>query len=130
MILVDRPKRWSHGVGRGRYWSHLISTLPGMEGTTELVAFAARCGLAPRWRQHKGQPTEHYDVTGHCRALALLHGAKEVDRKEFVEAIRAKRRAKHAAAVPRPPDTAPASAGQPPGDGSTLSGWPSPSSGT
>jgi hypothetical protein len=91
VILIDRPQRYTHGVGRGRSWSHLISTLPGMDGTRELVAFAARCGLAPRWRQHKGQPTEHYDVTGVCRERALHLGAKEVDRKEFVEAIRAKR---------------------------------------
>lgn len=56
-------------------WSHLMSDLPGPEGTAELLAFAVRLGLRPEWIQKVGKPTEHFDVTAPKRDAAIRMGA-------------------------------------------------------
>ncbi|TWG89689.1 uncharacterized protein DUF4031 [Nocardioides sp. J9] len=59
-------------------WSHLLSDLPGAAGRAELVAFAERLGIDPRWIQNEGTPTEHFDVTEPTRQRALALGATPV----------------------------------------------------
>jgi hypothetical protein len=69
---MQRPAR----VGRlNAVWSHLMSDLPGDEGTVELIAFARRLGLNPSWIQKKGTVLEHFDVTEPKRQQALRAGA-------------------------------------------------------
>ena len=77
-IFVDDMQRPAK-VGRlNGVWSHLMSDLPGAEGTTELLAFAKRLGLNPAWIQRRGTPIEHFDVTEPKRQLALRLGAQSV----------------------------------------------------
>ncbi|KRC54146.1 MULTISPECIES: DUF4031 domain-containing protein [unclassified Nocardioides] len=56
-------------------WSHLLSDLPGEEGQRELIAFAERLGIDPRWIQNEGTTTEHFDVREPMRQRALALGA-------------------------------------------------------
>jgi hypothetical protein len=51
-------------------WSHLMADDP-----EELVAFAARLGLRPEWRQSPGTAREHYDVVETVRRRAVAAGA-------------------------------------------------------
>lgn len=51
-------------------WSHLMA-----DSTSELLAFAHRLSLSPRWIQYRGQPYEHFDVTDAVRRRALAMGA-------------------------------------------------------
>src|SRR5262245_19613867 len=59
-------------------WSHLLSDLPGDEGRRELVAFAQRLGMDPRWIQNEGTATEHFDLREPTRQRALALGAVPV----------------------------------------------------
>lgn len=56
-------------------WSHLLSSLPGEEGTAELLAFAGRMGIERRWLQNPGRHTEHFDLPEPRRLQALELGA-------------------------------------------------------
>lgn len=86
---MDTPRRDTFR-GRKILTAHLVSTLPGEEGTAELLAFGARLGLKAAWLQHRGQPREHFDLmNGRCQA-AQDAGAV-ADRRLLVEAIKAKR---------------------------------------
>ena len=77
-IYVDDMQRRAR-VGRlDGVWSHLMSDLPGEDGTAELVAFARRLGLNPAWIQHRGRPIEHFDVTEPKRQQALRLGATPI----------------------------------------------------
>lgn len=95
-IYVDDMQRRAR-VGRiTAVWSHLVSDLPGEEGTAELVAFAKRIGLNPAWIQSRGKPTEHFDVTEAKRQAALRAGALPVKYGAEGAAITlSKRRAAH-----------------------------------
>lgn len=57
----------------------------------ELDAMADRIGVARRWIQKAGQPDEHYDICKTKRAKAVAAGAIEIDRRQFVALIRARR---------------------------------------
>lgn len=59
-------------------WSHLLSDLPGAEGTRELLAFAEQLGVDPRWIQNEGTATEHFDLREPMRQRALALGAVPV----------------------------------------------------
>ena len=89
-IILDPPIDW-HGKFKG--CSHMISTLHGAEGTEELKAFAKRIGMRAEWIQYPGTYKEHFDVFGTRRPRAVVAGAKEVTRKEWVEVYRDKRAA-------------------------------------
>ena len=71
--------------------AHLVSDLPGEEGTTELVAFAWRIGMRSAWIQKAGTEHEHFDVFEGRYQRALDAGAKVVTRLELVTIFRAKR---------------------------------------
>lgn len=72
--LVDYG--WRHGVS-----CHLIA-----DTMSELRAFASSIGLRPEWFQSKSSP--HFDLTADARAFAIINGAIELDRRQFVEKIR------------------------------------------
>jgi hypothetical protein len=61
------------------------------DNTAELLAMADAIGVARKWLQKPGQPDEHFDVCKAKRALAVKAGAKEVDGRELVRLIRARR---------------------------------------
>lgn len=71
----------------------MISTLPGPEGTRELLDFAVLIGLRPSWLQNPGTCREHFDLVQSRHRRALQLGARLVTTKELVEAELAKRRA-------------------------------------
>jgi hypothetical protein len=52
------------------------------DSTEELNAMADRIGVARRWIQSAGTHREHYDVCKEKRALAVQHGAIEIDVRE------------------------------------------------
>lgn len=55
--------------------SHMMSDLPGIDGTNELIGFAVRLGLQKRWIQFTGTPREHFDLTESKHHLAIKKGA-------------------------------------------------------
>lgn len=75
MILVDQAI-WPF---RGKRWAHLISD----ESFAELHLFAERLGLERRMFQG-----DHYDVDTVLRDKAILLGAKVVDFRDVVKALR------------------------------------------
>jgi hypothetical protein len=81
-VYVDASK---YGYGR-MVMCHMLA-----DTTEELLAMANRIGVARRWLQNAGTPTEHFDICKAKRAAAVAAGAKEVGRTEFVAVIRAKR---------------------------------------
>lgn len=84
MILFDRPRPIRfHNF---RETAHCVSTLPGEEGSRELVEFGHRIGMRPEWLHHRGVPgREHFDLFDEAIDRARNEGAKEVGRREFVE---------------------------------------------
>lgn len=77
---------------RFRIGAHLMSDLPGEEGTRELTAFAESIGLRAEWIQEAGTPREHFDLLGSNKIWAArVKGAREVTRRRVVEVIEAKR---------------------------------------
>lgn len=79
---------------RFRIGAHLMSDLPGEEGTRELTAFAESIGLRAEWIQEAGTPREHFDLLGSKKIWAArVKGAREVTRRRVAEVIEAKRAA-------------------------------------
>lgn len=76
------------GARNGNQWCHMIA-----DTTAELRAFAYRIGMRPSWIQHEGTPREHFDLTPGRRATAVALGAMEVDNRELVRRVQAKRAA-------------------------------------
>lgn len=74
-ILVDE----AHWPWRGRLWAHLISDT----SVDELHAFAERLGLPTRAFQG-----DHYDITDELRDCAIAEGARPVDSRTIVQALR------------------------------------------
>jgi hypothetical protein len=60
------------------------------DSTEELNAMADRIGVARRWIQSAGTHREHYDVCKEKRALAVQHGAIEIDVRELAVKLRAR----------------------------------------
>lgn len=95
MICIDTKNgeaQFHTGPGKGKT-AHLMSDLPGEEGTKELLQFGKQIGLHPQWIQHKGEPKEHFDVWASKIDAALENGAKEVGLKGTVEIMQKKREA-------------------------------------
>ena len=80
--------------------SHLLA-----DSTEELEAIAAELGLKAEWMQHRGEPSEHYDVSQSVKRRALKLGAVQVKPRDLVAIIRARR----GGGVPslRPPESRP-----------------------
>lgn len=75
VILVDG----AHWPWRGRLWAHLVSDT----SLDELHAFARRLGLPERAFQG-----DHYDVTDELRDCAIAEGARPVDSRTVIRALR------------------------------------------
>lgn len=73
------------GARNGHLWCHLVAD---EADCLELHEFAARIGMKRSWFQG-----DHYDLVPSRRARAVILGAIEVDRREFV-GIRRRQRAK------------------------------------
>lgn len=88
MIYVDKAQQWPGALAARLGPScHLVTDGP----PEELAAFAKVIGLRASWLQHAGTRREHYDVFGARRARAAKAGAVEIDRKRFVQILRAKK---------------------------------------
>ena len=59
----------------------------------ELHAMADKIGVARRWHQFPGSVKSHYDICLTKRARAIELGAKEIDRRQLSEMIKARRAA-------------------------------------
>jgi hypothetical protein len=74
MVYVD-----SAYIKQGKHrWCHMLA-----DSHEELMAFAKRCQLNPRWIQYEGTYREHFDVTEAKRALALQLGAEEITTQDL-----------------------------------------------
>jgi hypothetical protein len=71
---------------RGRVWAHLVSDT----SIAELHDFAARLGIPQRAFQG-----DHYDVTDELRDCAIAEGARAVDSRTVIRALRAAGLRKH-----------------------------------
>lgn len=79
-------------VGRlTRRWCHLVA-----DSSAELAEFGAALGLASRWLQDAGTPSEHFDVTVGMRQRALAFGAVPVTTRELATVLRRRVRARSA----------------------------------
>jgi hypothetical protein len=56
------------------------------DSNSELHAMADKIGVRRKWFQNKNVP--HYDICQQKRALAIQHGAIEVERRQLVEIIK------------------------------------------
>jgi hypothetical protein len=63
------------------------------DSSAELHAMAQKIGMARRWVQHEGKPSEHYDVCKEKRDRAIRLGAFPITTREVVERVRSKRAA-------------------------------------
>jgi len=81
-IFMDKPN--------GQGWAHLLSDLPGKEGTDELESFARSAGIVRRL-QSAGSYTEHYDIRGRDIRSAEASGANVVLRREIALILRNKK---------------------------------------
>ncbi len=77
-VYVDNLMDW--GWRRGPS-CHLIADSVG-----ELIEFAVGIGLRPEWFQPKSSP--HFDLTAEGRKAAVLNGAIQLDRRDFVTKLR------------------------------------------
>lgn len=92
MIVHDTPRPVS--FRHFRRSSHCASTLPGAEGTAELLTFGARIGMREAWLQHRGTPREHFDLFDGVIARAVRAGSTEISPRDFVrDVVQAKRAA-------------------------------------
>lgn len=99
-ILIHAARATRHwaraGVRRGDRMYHVLSDLPGGEGSAELRAFVVRYGLWPEWVQYAGTYREHYDAREREGLAMLRDGARLATNRE-VGALLAARRAAIAA---------------------------------
>ena len=51
--------------------------------TDELLAMADRVGVARKWIQQAGMSHEHFDIALSKRALAVQHGAVEINKRDL-----------------------------------------------
>ena len=102
-ILIHAARATRHwaraGVCRGDRMYHVLSDLPGGEGSVELRAFVVRYGLWPEWMQYAGTYREHYDAR-EAEGLAMLRDGARLATNREVGALLAARRA----AMATPPE--------------------------
>lgn len=78
-VYVDEPI-WPFGR---MMMCHMVA-----DSREELDAMADAIGVARRWIQHPGSNREHYDICKSKRALAVKHGAIEMECTDLVQLIR------------------------------------------
>lgn len=72
-IYVDDMYKNDLGNFGNMKMSHMIA-----DSTQELLDMATKIGVAQKWIQSKGKPTEHFDICISKRKLAIEYGAIEV----------------------------------------------------
>jgi hypothetical protein len=77
-VYVDNLTDWG--------WRHGLSCHMIADSIAELMEFARTIGLRPEWFQPKSSP--HFDLTVDGRKAAVLNGATELGRREFVKKLR------------------------------------------
>lgn len=96
MAILVHPARatrhWARaGVWRGDRMYHVLSDLPGKEGTHELMKFVAEYGLRPEWIQYAGTYREHFDAREPEGLAMLRNGARQATNREIGRLLAAKR---------------------------------------
>lgn len=77
-VYVDKLSDWG--------WRHGLSCHLIADSVSELMEFAGSISLRPEWFQPKSSP--HFDLTVEARRAAVLHGAIELKRRDFVKKLR------------------------------------------
>ena len=91
---------WGPGVRRGERMYHVLSDMPGAEGSHELRKFVRLCGLRPEWVQYPGTYREHFDAPPSAAECMLGRGAKLVTNRELGVLLVTKRAALEGGATP------------------------------
>jgi hypothetical protein len=81
------------GVRRGDRMYHVLSDIPGSEGSAELRAFVTQYGLRREWVQYAGTYREHYDAREPEGLAMLQDGARLATNREVGALLAAKRAA-------------------------------------
>jgi NAD(P)H-hydrate epimerase len=89
-------------IQRGDTMYHLLSDLPGAEGTAELLAFVRACGGQDSWMQSPGTYREHFDIFGAWAEVARELGAREATGREVAAVLARKHAAMTDAAIAVP----------------------------
>ena len=63
------------------------------DSTEELLDMADKIGVARKWIQKPGTPSEHFDVCKSAKAKAIANGAKQITLREAGQMRRERRRA-------------------------------------
>jgi hypothetical protein len=80
------------GVRRGDRMYHMLSDIPGSEGSRELRSFATPLGFRERWVQYPGSYREHFDVTERdAKAILARGGVQVLSNRELGALLAAKR---------------------------------------
>lgn len=94
-ILVHPARATRHwpraGVRRGDRMYHVLSDLPGAEGTRELVEFVGRYGLRPEWIQYAGTYREHFDAREPEGLAMMRDGARPASNREVGRLLASRR---------------------------------------
>jgi hypothetical protein len=101
-VYMHTPARYDGVDGprcfHGREFSHLSA-----DTEEELRAYAFAVCLPLRWLQDAGTPSFHFDVTGQWLKFCLQdHAVEKIDRREFIQRLRAKRGEPRTAEPPVP----------------------------
>lgn len=111
MTILVHPARATHpwpraGVRRGDRMYHVLSDLPGADGTRELIAFVGRYGLRPEWIQYAGTYREHFDAR-EPEGLAMIRAsARPASNREIGLLLAARRAASQSPLSGAAPDPA------------------------
>lgn len=91
------------GVRKGDRMYHVVSDLPGGQGSEELKTFVRGCGMRADWVQYRGSYREHFDAHGPLVDCLRVRGARQVSNHELGLLLRAKRdRERQVAPIPPP----------------------------
>lgn len=82
-----RDERLHRRLSRFKRTSHMMSDIPGEEGTRELLAFALRIGLKEEWIQHRGGSGEHFDLFDGAIGRAGKKGAIQLERIDLATKV-------------------------------------------
>lgn len=96
MAILVHPARatrpWLRaGVRRGDRMYHVLSDLPGADGTRELISFVGHYGLRPEWIQYAGTYREHFDAREPEGLAMILAGAHLASNREVGRLLAARR---------------------------------------
>jgi hypothetical protein len=73
---------------RGMTMCHMVA-----DTHSELMAMANLIGMRLRWLQKAGTYKEHFDICKSKRALAVMHGAVEINRAQLGAILASKKNA-------------------------------------